>query len=208
MYLRLVLSFSLLVFLYIRLSGSPSTDSLVFTRIEGVLSISFLFLDQPLIVGCTLTILAIYLKYARQHPPTVPSRMLQARGEEPEQDTAYLRELLAKETTNGGGRFVTNEAYQERSFEEVHSIDSKRILGAKPSKPKTKRNYIESSVCDIDPYDSMSGSQLQNKADQRAMLYERNQFGDFASFLLSEVTATQGNTCPQKALFSRDSTSY
>lgn len=72
MYIRLLISFSLLVIQYIHLFN-PTYTTPSFYKIETFLTVLFLYLDQPLIVGATLTIVAVYYRvsvkrYQRDNP--------------------------------------------------------------------------------------------------------------------------------------------
>jgi len=66
MYLRLALSYILLVYLYIRVSQAEVVLSEGFIVSEQFFQVLFIYLDHPLIVGCTLTILVIYYKYSQR----------------------------------------------------------------------------------------------------------------------------------------------
>ena len=66
MYVRLILSCTILVYLYIRISGSDVISTDGFISSEELFTLLFIYLDQPLILGCTLTILAVYYKVHRK----------------------------------------------------------------------------------------------------------------------------------------------
>lgn len=66
MYLRLLLSTGLLIFGYLRLGDPSIVENQSFLKAEGLLTVLFLYLDQPLIVGCSLTILTVYYKVGKR----------------------------------------------------------------------------------------------------------------------------------------------
>lgn len=108
---------------------------------EQFFQVLFIYLDQPLIVGCTLTILVIYYKYSQRGRTQVkPDERL---------DTEDKKDLglLASSKTEAKPYMI--ESYTE-------SLE----------KPTDTSNYL---------------------VTDREELFKQQRFGDFASFILSEV---------------------
>lgn len=108
---------------------------------EQFFQVLFIYLDQPLIVGCTLTILVIYYKYSQRSRTQVkPDERL---------DTEDKKDLglLASSKTEAKPYMI--ESYTE-------SLE----------KPTDTSNYL---------------------VTDREELFKQQRFGDFASFILSEV---------------------
>lgn len=110
---------------------------------EQFFQVLFVYLDHPLIVGCTLTILVIYYKYSqRSRSQTKPEERL---------DTEDKRDL---------GLLTTS-----------------RMTDVK------KPNMLESYTQTYEKPGETSNYQLT----EREELLKQQRFGDFASFILSEV---------------------
>lgn len=108
---------------------------------EQFFQVLFIYLDQPLIVGCTLTILVIYYKYSQR------SRT------------------------------------QVKPDERLDTEDKKDLGLLASSKTETKPYMIESYTESLEKPADTSNYLVTDWEE----LFKQQRFGDFASFILSEV---------------------
>jgi hypothetical protein len=92
LYLRLLLSFTLLICLYITIGLQPKLPSENFNTAVFIIELAFLYMDQPLIVGSTLTILVIYYRVGvKKHQNKKKRRQ--------ENDTEEVRNILEEQAS-------------------------------------------------------------------------------------------------------------
>ncbi|TNV85088.1 hypothetical protein FGO68_gene11437 [Halteria grandinella] len=159
MVVRLLISIVLLIFGYIRLSNSVVIETDSFKKAEAFFTVTFLYLDQPLIVGCSLTILTVYYKLGKKK---------------------YSAQIIREdtETRNIKGLMLQqSDVHLHSTLVKQDSFQANTLPNHKPV------NYIETTQRPLSPQET-DGGYLKTRGGE---LYDQQGFGAFASFILSEI---------------------